>query len=418
MPQLQIHGSQDVVEEKLRTLLEDGANTFMGLKWLRPELPDFFDEKKFLDGQRMFHNNVFTMMIAKLCGLLSLFAVPSIKNVLAFTKQSGTPCASFHRYVSTILHTWAWYGKRPEIERQFLDSLKIVRKKHCVAFRRSCEAGLSRVTQLDMALAQFGFMGFTLLAGDYLGVNNSSEELEGLIHFWRVVGSMLGMEDKFIQPVLGKRRGDPRPLQTRPGRRVPAVSCQREQRFQRDEPHPDERPVADDPVHGPGRVHRVHPDIGVRQRHQQQSLVEDRHVAPVPLRQIRPASSDDGAQVPAADHALVVLVLQGVLQRSDAVDHVPDRKPAVPGVLDLRHQEFLREHLQVPSDLNWPLRDASYPVIFYGNALRFSSYVRRVNARNARANTPVHSGVPNRRDCRAKRKGKKERENCSVDTVI
>nr|XP_033327846.1 uncharacterized protein LOC117221202 isoform X2 [Megalopta genalis] len=197
MPQLQIHGSQDVVEEKLRTLLEDGANTFMGLKWLRPELPDFFDEKKFLDGQRMFHNNVFTMMIAKLCGLLSLFAVPSIKNVLAFTKQSGTPCASFHRYVSTILHTWAWYGKRPEIERQFLDSLKIVRKKHCVAFRRSCEAGLSRVTQLDMALAQFGFMGFTLLAGDYLGVNNSSEELEGLIHFWRVVGSMLGMEDKY-----------------------------------------------------------------------------------------------------------------------------------------------------------------------------------------------------------------------------
>lgn len=49
-----------------------------------------------------------------------------------------------------------------------------------------------------MALAQFGFMGFTLLAGDYLGVNNSSEELEGLIHFWRVIGNMLGMEDKFV----------------------------------------------------------------------------------------------------------------------------------------------------------------------------------------------------------------------------
>lgn len=49
-----------------------------------------------------------------------------------------------------------------------------------------------------MALAQFGFMGFTLVAGDELGVNNSSEELEGLIHFWRVVGSMLGMEDKFV----------------------------------------------------------------------------------------------------------------------------------------------------------------------------------------------------------------------------
>lgn len=81
---------------------------------------------------------------------------------------------------------------------RFLESLKIVRKKHCVAFRRSSEAGLNRVSQLDMALAQFGFMGFTLLGGDYLGVNNNFEELEGLIHFWRVIGSMLGMEDKFV----------------------------------------------------------------------------------------------------------------------------------------------------------------------------------------------------------------------------
>lgn len=81
---------------------------------------------------------------------------------------------------------------------RFLESLKIVRRKHCVAFRRSWKAGLSRISQLDMALTQFGFVGFTLLCGDYLGVNNSFEELEGLIHLWRVVGSMLGMEDKFV----------------------------------------------------------------------------------------------------------------------------------------------------------------------------------------------------------------------------
>lgn len=82
--------------------------------------------------------------------------------------------------------------------RRFLDSLKIVRKKHCVAFRRSSDAGIGRVTQLDMGLTQFGFIGYTLLCGDFLGVNNNSEELEGLIHFWHVVGSMLGMEDKFV----------------------------------------------------------------------------------------------------------------------------------------------------------------------------------------------------------------------------
>ncbi|XP_076762238.1 uncharacterized protein LOC143430122 isoform X2 [Xylocopa sonorina] len=187
----------DTVESKLQTLLKDGANSFMELEWMQPEFPPFFDEKKFYLGQRMFCNNTFTMMIAKLCGLLSLLAVPSIKDVLMFTRQSGTPCAAFRRYVSTIFHTWVWYEKKPDVEKEFLESLKIVRKKHCVAFRRSLMAGLSRVSQLDMALAQFGFMGFTLLSGDYLGVNYSSEELEGLVHFWRVVGSMLGMKDEY-----------------------------------------------------------------------------------------------------------------------------------------------------------------------------------------------------------------------------
>ncbi|XP_003705260.2 uncharacterized protein LOC100880200 isoform X1 [Megachile rotundata] len=187
----------DVAEKRVQTLLKDGANTLMDFQWLQPNLPSFFDEKKFELGQRMFYNNAFTMMIAKLCGLIVLFSIPSIKDVLMFTRQSSTTCAAFRRYVSTILHTWTWYGRKAGVEQEFLDSLKIVRKKHCVAFRRSSEAGFQRISQLDMALTQFGFMGFTILSGDYLGTDNSTEELEGLIHFWRVVGSMLGMEDKY-----------------------------------------------------------------------------------------------------------------------------------------------------------------------------------------------------------------------------
>ncbi|XP_076638010.1 uncharacterized protein LOC143350088 [Colletes latitarsis] len=186
-----------IVDARFQTLLEEGGNTFMDFKWLHPELPSFFDEEKFHLGQRMFSNNVFTMMIAKLSGLLCLFAIPSIRDVLIFTRQSGTTCAAFRRYVSTILHTWVWYEKRPGLQKEFMESLKIVRKKHCVAFQRSSEAGLNRISQLDMALTQFGFIGFTLLGGDYLGVNNTFDQLEGLIHFWRVVGSMLGMEDKY-----------------------------------------------------------------------------------------------------------------------------------------------------------------------------------------------------------------------------
>ena len=80
---------------------------------------------------------------------------------------------------------------------RFFNSLKNVRKKHCIVSRRCSEAGLRRISQLDMAITQFGFIGFTLLSGDQLGVVTSEAELEGLVHFWRVIGNLLGMEEKY-----------------------------------------------------------------------------------------------------------------------------------------------------------------------------------------------------------------------------
>lgn len=187
----------DRAEKKLRLLIGEGAAASMGLQWLNPELPAFFDKAKFELGQRTFYDNVFTMMIAKLAGLLSLMAVPTIVDVLIFTGQSATACRAFRRYVSTVLHAFVWYRKEPDTDNEFLQSLKIVRKKHCTAFKRSAEFGLKPVSQLDMAVTQFGFIGYTLLCGDFLGVNATDEEMEGLVHFWRVIGSMLGMEDKY-----------------------------------------------------------------------------------------------------------------------------------------------------------------------------------------------------------------------------
>ncbi|XP_015588251.1 uncharacterized protein LOC107264473 [Cephus cinctus] len=188
---------KDDIEERLRILLKEGAKTPADMELRNLELPSYYDPRKFALGQKAFRDNVFTMMIAKLAGLLILLAVPSILNVLKYTKQSGTPCTAFRRYVSTILHTFIWYEKSPDKDSRFFESLRNVRRKHCVASRRAARAGLERISQLDMALTQFGFIGFTLLNGDQLGVVTSSDELEGLVHVWRVVGSMLGMEERF-----------------------------------------------------------------------------------------------------------------------------------------------------------------------------------------------------------------------------
>ena len=81
---------------------------------------------------------------------------------------------------------------------RFLESLKIVRRKHCVAFRRSTKAGVHKPTQLDMALAQFGFIGYIIVCEKYVGISVTPEEREGVVHLWRVIGSMLGMDDKFV----------------------------------------------------------------------------------------------------------------------------------------------------------------------------------------------------------------------------
>lgn len=48
-----------------------------------------------------------------------------------------------------------------------------------------------------MALTQFGFMGFIVLKPHKLGVQISSKDMEAFVHFWRVIGFLIGIDDKF-----------------------------------------------------------------------------------------------------------------------------------------------------------------------------------------------------------------------------
>lgn len=77
-------------------------------------------------------------------------------------------------------------------------SIEEVRHRHNSASKKGCTtAGLSRITQKDMALTQFGFLGYALARPTELGIFHASEEeLAGLIHIWRVVGYILGIDDR------------------------------------------------------------------------------------------------------------------------------------------------------------------------------------------------------------------------------
>ena len=52
------------------------------------------------------------------------------------------------------------------------------------------------ITQRTMGLTQFGFIGYALLTPEQLSLTNEEDEREGLNHFWRVVGRLLGIDDK------------------------------------------------------------------------------------------------------------------------------------------------------------------------------------------------------------------------------
>lgn len=50
---------------------------------------------------------------------------------------------------------------------------------------------------MDMALTQFGFMGYLLTNPTYLGIYGAKEkDVEAVVHVWRVLGYMLGIEDR------------------------------------------------------------------------------------------------------------------------------------------------------------------------------------------------------------------------------
>jgi len=68
---------------------------------------------------------------------------------------------------------------------------------HCAASRLSDKSGLGlRVTQKDMALTQFGFMGLLLLKKKELAIVGTEQDEKSIVHFWRTMGYMLGIQDK------------------------------------------------------------------------------------------------------------------------------------------------------------------------------------------------------------------------------
>ncbi|XP_014256754.1 uncharacterized protein LOC106670710 [Cimex lectularius] len=153
-------------------------------------LPPWYDHELVLRGQDYFSCNLFNMFVVKLSGLLSLLSIPSILEVLRLTNKSYTPLLAYKRYLQTINQMLTWYQsdlRNPNSQGRH--SMEVVRKHHAFASK-----SYGPITQKDMAVTQFGFVGFAITSYDQLGL---PKEQTGLIHLWRVIGHMLGIQDRF-----------------------------------------------------------------------------------------------------------------------------------------------------------------------------------------------------------------------------
>ena len=129
-------------------------------------------------------------------GLLAILAIPSILNVLIHTKKSSSNMTAYKRYMQTIYHTLTWFRHDLEPGTKAWKSLEAVRKFHFSASRSAKNANVGIISQRDMAITQYGFMGFTVLSQKETGVQGSKKDLEDYCHFWRVLGNVIGIQDE------------------------------------------------------------------------------------------------------------------------------------------------------------------------------------------------------------------------------
>lgn len=49
------------------------------------------------------------MFLGKLTGLLAILSIPTILQILMFTKKSNSPKMAYRRYIATLFHMINWY---------------------------------------------------------------------------------------------------------------------------------------------------------------------------------------------------------------------------------------------------------------------------------------------------------------------
>ena len=143
--------------------------------------------------RRVFKDNIFAIFVNLMCGLYCLLHVPSIRKVLELTEFSDNPLRAFARYYDTVNHAIRWFEEPDERAA----SIRVIRLLHRAAFKKAVEKNM-RVSQYEMILTQWAFIGPAILCSKNTGLAQLSQEDKlayvKVIYF---VGKDLGIADKY-----------------------------------------------------------------------------------------------------------------------------------------------------------------------------------------------------------------------------
>lgn len=161
--------------------------------------PPYFNQNLFKRGQELYKKNTYSMDLVHAFGVLILYSIPTALNVALSAAGSSFQLYDTHnRQLRTNLHIQSFYYSDLKPTSNSWRTLRKIKMRHNGVSKGSSNKGLNPLTQLDMAVAQFAFFGLGIIRDEFVGLQDvSDKDWRGFHHYWRVMGHLLGMEERF-----------------------------------------------------------------------------------------------------------------------------------------------------------------------------------------------------------------------------
>jgi hypothetical protein len=212
------HDGLEFYKNELKRLKENGKA--MRSDQNQPAIldkPSWFNAALFENAKSVYARHFMGINFAHLSGLILLVRMNSIFLTLSSTGKSDSVAKLFKRYYKTLCHVKTWYeGDIFERDSDAQRSLLTVRGMHnkvssTLNDRKNGRSPPSRmdangnvlesqihICQYDIMITQFAFVGFIVTNADKVGLMEDFNrfDLESILHFWRVIGYYLGVNEE------------------------------------------------------------------------------------------------------------------------------------------------------------------------------------------------------------------------------